>query len=331
MWGATQPGRDLETPVSLEIIVPAHNEAQRLPYGLKALTEAAAALPCGAAVLVVDNASTDDTAAIVQEWPQGPVPVRLLGCARRGKGAAVRTGLLASRAPFVGFLDADMATGLSALSSAMSLLVTGHQIVIGSRAHAQSAVEERHSMVRALGAAVFRGAARAIVAGVTDTQCGFKFFSGPLARAAAAAMNTSGFSFDVELLARCRRLGAEVKEIPVQWRDIPGSTFSVQRHGLSAFAELASIWMSLHADGDRGPRPIPVPPAFDRVPESRPGQPVRPGGTRPAGPVGDAASDAVADAVPEVVADAGPPVSDGPEPVWVYGAPGEARAPSRGL
>lgn len=263
MWGATRPAGDNGLPVSLEIIVPAHNEAQRLPEGLKSLTEAAAALPCGAAILVVDNASTDSTAAIVRDWPSEPVPVRLLQCARRGKGAAVRTGLLASRAPFVGYLDADMATHLSALGTALALLVAGHQAVIGSRAHTGSVVENRHSWMRSLGAAVFRGAARAIVAGVTDTQCGFKFFSGPLVRAAAAAMNTSGFSFDVELLARCRRLGADVTEIPVYWRDVPGSTFSVQRHAISAFTELASIWLSLRADDDQGPRPIPIPPVLE--------------------------------------------------------------------
>lgn len=252
----------------MEIIVPARNEALRLPDGLKALTAAAAALPCGASILVVDNASTDSTAAIVREWPDEPVPVRLLQCTRRGKGAAVRTGLLASRAPFVGFLDADMATDLSALGAAIGLLVTGHQVVIGSRAHTASVVEDRHSLVRALGAAVFRGAARVIVAGVTDTQCGFKFFSGPLVRAAAAAMTASGFSFDVELLARCRQHGGAVTEIPVEWRDVPGSTFSVQRHAFSAFTELASIWMSLHADRNHGPRPrpIPIPPALPAAP-----------------------------------------------------------------
>ena len=324
MWGARRPAGDTGLPVSLEIIVPAHNEAQRLPDGLKVLTEAAAALPCGAAILVVDNASTDSTAAIVQDWPSEPVPVRLLQCTRRGKGAAVRTGLLASRAPFVGYLDADMATDLSALATAVGLVVAGHQVVIGSRAHTDSVVEDRHSWVRSLGAAVFRGAARVIVAGVTDTQCGFKFFSGPLVRAAAATMITSGFSFDVELLARCRRLGADVSEIPVHWRDMPGSTFSVQRHAISAFTELASIWLSLRADEDHGPRPIPVPPALDGVPAPPPLHQARP---------------AVATTVPVLVVDGQPADPDehavadaggGQAPAWASPA-GEARAPSRGL
>jgi dolichyl-phosphate beta-glucosyltransferase len=295
MWGAELPAGDDGQPVSVEIIIPARNEAQRLPAGLSALTEAAAALPCGAAIMVVDNGSTDGTASIVRDWPCERVPVRLLQCSRRGKGAAVRTGLLASRAPFVGYLDADMATGLSALATAIGLLVSGSQVVIGSRAHTGSVVEDRHSWVRELGAAVFRGAARVIVPGVTDTQCGFKFFSGPLVRSAATGMNTYGFSFDVELLARCLGLGGDVTEIPVQWRDMPGSTFSVQRHAVSAFTELAGIWMSLRADQEHGPRPVPVPPAL--------GIDVPPG-----------------------IMDVPPATPDGQAPAWAFPAPREAPA-----
>lgn len=272
MSGAAQQAAGEGLRVSVEIIIPARNEAQRLPAGLKSLIEATRALPCGVAILVVDNASSDRTASIVADWPCNPVPVRLVRCARRGKGAAVRTGLLASRAPLVGYLDADMATDLSALGVAMGLLVSGHRVVIGSRAHEASLVEDRHSWVRALGAAAFRSAARVIVPGVTDTQCGFKFFVGALARAAAASMKTSGFSFDVELLARCRRLGGEVTEIPVRWRDMPGSTFSIPRHAISAFTELAAIWLSLRADVGDVPYPIPIPPALKAATPAAPAQ-----------------------------------------------------------
>src|SRR5215470_16767802 len=171
-------------PASIEIIVPARNEARRLPGGLAALCREAARLPVPTAILVVDSASTDATGELVRRWPAGPVPVRLLHSARPGKGLAVRTGLLATRAPFVGFCDADMATDLSALDLTLSLLTAGGHVVIGSRALEGSVVEERHSAIRRMGAAAFRCLARRIVPGVSDTQCGFKFFSGPLARAA---------------------------------------------------------------------------------------------------------------------------------------------------
>jgi dolichyl-phosphate beta-glucosyltransferase len=234
-------------PTWLDIIVPARNEQARLAAGLDLLCAKAAALPAGIEILVVDSASTDQTAQIARDWPSGPVAVRLISCDVPGKGAAVRAGLLASRAPYVGFCDVDMAADLSALDAALDLLRAGQQVVIGSRAHPGSVVEARHSPVRKAGAAVFRGVAQLIWPGRHDTQCGFKFFAGPLARRAGADLMATGFAFDVELIARCRQLGATIVEIPVNWRDIPGSTFSVWRHSATVFAELAEIWLALRA------------------------------------------------------------------------------------
>jgi len=240
-------------PASIEIVVPAHNEAARLPAGLDALCRKAATLPLRTAIIVVDSASTDGTGTLVREWPAGPVPVGLLRCDQPGKGRAVRAGLLATRAPFVGYCDADMATDLSALDQVLRLLAAGERVVIGSRALRSSEVEARNSAARRAGATAFRVLARRIVPAATDTQCGFKFFSGPLARQAALSLRTSGFAFDVELLANCLRLGAAPTEIPVLWRDMPNSTFSVRRHSAAAFRDLFSLWLRPTAgDGDAG-------------------------------------------------------------------------------
>jgi dolichyl-phosphate beta-glucosyltransferase len=229
----------------LEIVVPARNEEQRLAAGLDKLVRKAATLPAGIEIIVVDSASTDQTANIVLQRQHGPVPIRLIRCDRPGKGVAVRAGLLATRAPFVGFCDADMASDLSGLDLAIDKLAAGRQVVIGSRAHALSEVEVRHSVVRKAGAALFRTLARVVAPGVGDTQCGFKFFAGPVARQAARDLGAAGFAFDIELLARCKQLGADVIEIPVSWRDMPGSTFSVWKHSFAAFAEVAAIWLAL--------------------------------------------------------------------------------------
>jgi dolichyl-phosphate beta-glucosyltransferase len=241
----------------LEVVVPARNEATRLPAGLAELCAKAATLPDGVAIVVVDSASTDGTAAIVRRWPRGKVPVRLVTCERPGKGAAVRAGLLATTAPYVGFCDADMATDLSALDLAIELLAGGSAAVLGSRSHPDSTVQDRHSPVRRAGAAVFRAAARLVLPRVSDSQCGFKFFRGPLARAAAADMRSTGFAFDIELISRCRQLGAQPTEIPVSWRDVAGSRFSVWRHSLMAFTEVASIWLALRKPSVwPGPEPV---------------------------------------------------------------------------
>lgn len=251
-------GRRTAGPVSIEIIVPAHNEARRLPAGLAALCRKAAQLPLPAGILVVDSASSDGTADVVRAWPEGPVPVRLLRSDQPGKGRAVRLGLLATRAPFVGFCDADMATDLSALDVTIGLLTAGQPLVIGSRAVDGSVVEERHSAVRRLGAAAFRALARRVLPDATDTQCGFKFFSGPLARAAALPLRTGGFAFDIELIAICQRLGAPPTEIPVSWRDVPGSTFSVSHHSAATLCEVASIWLR-HRPGRARSAGLPAP------------------------------------------------------------------------
>jgi hypothetical protein len=171
------------------------------------------------------------------------VPVRLLRTDLPGKGLAVRAGLLATRAPFVGYCDADMATDLSALDVVLSMLVEGRPVVIGSRVLDDSLAEERRNPARRVGSAAFRSLARRVVPDVTDTQCGFKFFHGPLVRAAALPMRTTGFAFDVELIANCLRLGAEVTEIPVRWQDMPGSTYSVRRHSMAAARDVMTIWL----------------------------------------------------------------------------------------
>jgi dolichyl-phosphate beta-glucosyltransferase len=227
-------GQRSTLPATIEIVVPARNESRRLPGGLAELCRKAASLPLRTAILVVDSASTDLTGDVVRAWPPGPVPVSLLRCHRAGKGRAVRAGLLATTAPFVGFCDADMATDLAALDVAIRLLAAGNPVVIGSRL-----------------------LARQVVPGATDTQCGFKFFAGPLVRAAALSLRTAGFAFDLELIARCQRMGATLTEIPVYWRDMPGSTFSVSRHSAATFREVATIWLRLRTS--RGPDRLGLP------------------------------------------------------------------------
>lgn len=262
------PSAAASLPTTLEIVVPARNEADRLREGLAVLCAKLRTLPFDCAVIVVDNGSTDGTAEIVRAW-RSPIPVRLVSCPRPGKGAAVRAGLLATDAELVGFCDADMATDLSSLDTALGLLMTGQHAVVGSRALPESVVEARSDPLRALGARIFRRIVRRTIVDVRDTQCGFKLFAGPLARQAAASLGCAGFAFDVELLARCRLLGGLIREIPVVWRDVPGSSFSVRRHSFGCLRELATIWWTMRAERRTGhtypvvavPRPLPcVPP-----------------------------------------------------------------------
>ena len=231
----------------LQLIVPAYNEELRLPRTLRALRAHVAregGVPEPVEVIVVDNASVDGTARVALECTSEELPVRVLRCDVRGKGAAVRAGMLATDAEVVGFMDADGATSLEALDEAWRLLSVGNEVAIGSRGLDGSETAARHSWVRERGARAYRSLAASIVHDVVDTQCGFKLFEGDLARLIFARMQTVGFSFDVEMLARAKLHGARVAEFPVVWTDIPGSTFVPARHGARSFRDLAQIaWL----------------------------------------------------------------------------------------
>lgn len=252
----------------MQLIVPARNEEQRLPRTLTALRDrlvqdrAAGLRTDDIEVLVVDNASTDATRSLAEAADTPDLPVRVTSCAQLGKGAAVRHGMLMSTHDVVGFMDADGATDLAALPVARSMLAAGADIAIGSRAVTGAQAWARHSWLREHGATMFRRFAGGLVPGVHDTQCGFKLLRGDLARELFGSLRTTGFSFDVELLARALAQGATVAEFPVVWQDVPGSTFVPARHGGAAFWELARIrWhvRGLRAATTPVTAPVPVP------------------------------------------------------------------------
>lgn len=231
----------------LHIVIPAYNEEQRLPRTLRELRRHARegrGVLGRVAVTVVDNGSSDATGAVARAADSAALPVRVVRCPVRGKGAAVRAGLLALDADpddIVGFMDADGATDLVALEEMWRRFALGADAVIGSRALGDSVADTRHSRVRAFGASCYRRMAGRLLPGIADTQCGFKFLRARLVQDAAADLEAAGFAFDVELLVRLRAAGARIDEIAVTWTDVPGSTFHPARHGAGAFGELAGI------------------------------------------------------------------------------------------
>lgn len=228
----------------LQIVIPAYNEANRLPRTLRELRRFVRehrAVLGPVEVVVVDNASTDATAEVAASATSAVMPVSVVGCPVRGKGAAVRAGVARTSADVVAFMDADGATHLDALLDACGHMALGADVAIGSRAALGADAEVRHSRLRETGAHVYRSLTARVVSDVADTQCGFKVMRGDLARAVFADLRTTGFSFDVELLARLQRRGSRIAEMPVQWVDVPGSTFAPLRHGAGSFLNLARI------------------------------------------------------------------------------------------
>jgi glycosyltransferase involved in cell wall biosynthesis len=153
--------------------VPAYNEALRLPATVAATVAYLERQPWSSRVVVVDNGSSDDTARVIRSVadPYARVPVDMIGCARPGKGAAVRRGLPTSESRFVGFFDADLAPPVETFATAMALLADGVAAVFGSRYAPGSPLLRRQSVGRRLGNAVFRHLTHTRVSGVRDTQC----------------------------------------------------------------------------------------------------------------------------------------------------------------
>jgi len=225
----------------LEVLIPARDEARRLPRTLLSVINYLEAQPYSSAIVVIDNGSVDRTVDLISHLPSPHVPVHLLGCAQPGKGAAVRRGILTSSARFVGFMDADLATPIETLDMALPMLEAGCQAVVGSRRARGATVAEPEPRQRILGGLLFKALARRIVPGIADTQCGFKIFDGDLAREAASQLSVEGFAFDVELLRTITEMGVGIAEVPVVWSHQAGSTLRAMRDGIRGAADVLRL------------------------------------------------------------------------------------------
>ncbi len=255
----TEPGIPaalMRPPCDVEILIPAKNEARRLPHALFRMIRYLEQQRYSSALAVIDNGSVDRTVNLVKRLGSGRVPIHLVGCAERGKGAAVRRGVLTSSARFVGYMDADLATPIETLDFIVPLLNGGYHAVIGSRHIGGATLAEPQPGSRILGGAVFRFLAQRILPGIEDSQCGCKFFTAVTARAAIRDLRVTGFAFDVELLQAVLALDVNIVEIPVVWSDQEGSTLNGLRDGIKAVADvfrLARRSTSLCAGSSRSP------------------------------------------------------------------------------
>jgi glycosyltransferase involved in cell wall biosynthesis len=242
--------------VDLEIVVPAYNEERRIGPTLEKMRTFLREQSYSAAVVVVDNGSVDRTADAVAELQgTGEIPIHLINCARRGKGAAVRRGVLSSSADCVGFCDADLATPIETLDLAWPLLLQGSPIVIGSRKLRGAQYVECQPLLRRVGGWGFRMLAGRLVPTVSDTQCGFKLFRRPVAQQLFAVTREEGFAFDVEILALASALGVPISEVPVNWSDRPGSSFRPVQDGFGSVCALLAVGRRLRDEGARRGRP----------------------------------------------------------------------------
>lgn len=224
---------------SISIVVPAFNEARRLPQTLERLAAFAATRPEIREIIVVDDGSTDATRGVAEDYAARLPIVRPISYgANRGKGFAIRTGVLASTSDFVLISDADLSTPVEEIDT-LAAAIGDHGIAIGSRALDPSRVRLRQAWYR-------QGMGRTfnlIMRGLTglrfrDTQCGFKLFRGDAARSIFAEARVDRFAYDVEALMLAARHRIAVVEVPVLWFNSPDSRVQIARDSVRMLVDV---------------------------------------------------------------------------------------------
>lgn len=219
----------------LSIVIPAYNEEARLPDTLKSIEEHFAGRKHE--VIVVDDGSLDGTAAVAE---RSDCQVVRHSC-NLGKGAAVKSGVLASRGDLVLIMDADLAVPLAEFSKLETALNIDADLVAGSRS-APGAAVMRSSWKRKLAGKIFSILVRSLTGlSYRDTQCGFKLFRGDIARALFRLAWCRGYCFDVETLMLAEKLNLQIQEVGIEWHDRPGSKVQLIRDSFRMFRDLMII------------------------------------------------------------------------------------------
>jgi len=215
-------------PATLTIVVPVYNEQRRLPALFEVLDEWADVIAADAdlrlqEVIVVDDGSTDGTAATLEARRESDPRLRVIAFAtNRGKGAAVRAGMLAARGEFALAMDVDVSTPLEEVVALRRALESGADVAIGSRSVAGARVLVHQPFYRELMGKTFNAMFR-LFTGLPwrDTQCGFKLFRREAAFELFPRQRVERFAFDAELCVLAHDLGLRVAEVPVAWRNHP--------------------------------------------------------------------------------------------------------------
>jgi dolichyl-phosphate beta-glucosyltransferase len=237
----------------LSIIIPAFNEQKRIADTLYAVKDYLSTLPFTSEVIVVDDGSVDYTAEVVrtvdiygQEIKNQTISVLMENVKNVGKGFSVARGMLKAQGDIILFTDADLSTPIEETENLLRYFDEGYDIVIGSRALPESVVEGKPAR-RNIMSAAFNLCVRALtVRGIRDTQCGFKAFRREAAHEIARRQKTYRFGFDVEQLYIASKLGYRVKEAPVRWKHMEGSTVRPVKDALAMLADLFRI-RALHS------------------------------------------------------------------------------------
>ena len=232
----------IDTPY-LSLIVPAYNEARSIRRALDAIRSYLDQQPYSYEIIV--SADGDDgTRELVAELAARDARLSVIGSAERGgKGRGIRNGVALASGQLIGFVDADYKTPIEELDKLMPWFDRGCDVVIGSRALADSRIEVPQPLYRQLGSRAF-GVAMHLIIGlwqIHDTQCGFKFFRGDVARDLFSHQRVDGYMFDVEVLHLAERAAYRIKEVGVRWHDDGDSRLDLVAGNWRNMLDLLSI------------------------------------------------------------------------------------------
>jgi dolichyl-phosphate beta-glucosyltransferase len=240
---------------SLSVVVPAYNEARRIDQTIDTLCRELPAMVDDWELRVVDDGSTDDTAARVARHAANEPRVVLQREPHRGKGGTVRAGILAARGQWAFMCDADLSMPPRELPRFLALVPDAADIALGSRelAGARRIGEPAHRHWLGRG---FNGAVRLLaLPGIQDTQCGFKLFSRSAVQQVFPLVTTDGWAFDIEVLVIARELGLRLVEVPVEWHYGEESRVSLLSTPIEMASELWRIRRRARAGHYRRHRP----------------------------------------------------------------------------
>jgi dolichyl-phosphate beta-glucosyltransferase len=232
-----------DSPLFLSNVIPAHNEEFRLPGTLVQIREFLDEQTYRAEVVVVENASNDETWAVANAMAERDPCIHVLRESIRGKGAAVRQGMLAAKGSFRFLCDADLSMPIEELRNFLPPSLEGIEVAMGSR-EAAGAIRFEEPGRRHLMGRVFNALVRTLLIDeVEDTQCGFKCFRAEAADEIFSRVTRTGFCFYVEALVIARRFGYQMVEVPVHWRFDRHSRVRMVRDTAEMIFDVFLIWL----------------------------------------------------------------------------------------
>ena len=229
--------------VDLEVVIPAYNESERLERTLLRIQEYYSEQNYTWRCTVISDGSKDNTYQIGNDFSKQDHRFRCIEYPKnRGKGYAVRYGMLNAKANRILFCDADLATPQEETEKLWISMENGADIAIGSRPLKESNLEVRQPLYRELLGRAFNKAVQLLATkGIDDTQCGFKMFTSEASEKVFMRCKLDGFSFDFEALMIARDLGLRIDEIPIRWRHQEGSKVVLLRDGPRMLRDLVKL------------------------------------------------------------------------------------------